>query len=88
MNPDCIRADASVGLPAEYLLQWLAKDMRDAKRDLKRGGIFALLDCGNRLARDAHLVAQIALSHFSGEEPKRPDVVGEGWVSHASPSGN
>lgn len=57
MNPDCIRADASVGLPAEYLFQWLAKDMRDAKGNLQRGGIFALLDSGNGLACDTYLVA-------------------------------
>ena len=56
--------------------------MRDPKRDLKRGRVFTLLNGGDGLARHAHLVAQIALRHFAGEEAQRPYIVGEGCLRH------
>jgi hypothetical protein len=46
------------------LSQWLAEDMGDPKSHHERGGVFALLDGSNSLARNAHSVAQIGLRHF------------------------
>ena len=58
------KAQSSIDLPVKNFFQWLAKDMGDPKGNLKRGGVFALLDGSNSLARDAHSVAQIGLRHF------------------------
>ena len=62
-------------VPPKNLFERLAKDMRDAERYLKGRRIFALLDGGDGLARDADLVAEITLSHLASEEAQSSYIV-------------
>src|SRR3546814_415273 len=77
-------ASIPVRVPLEYGFERLAEDAGDAKGDLERGRIFALLDRRDRLAGHANPVAEFALRHFAGEEAQRADVVGEGRCRHES----
>src|SRR3546814_12228480 len=64
-------ASIPVRVPLEYGFERLAEDAGDAKGDLERGRIFALLDRRDRLAGHANPVAEFALRHFAGEEAQR-----------------
>jgi uncharacterized protein (TIGR02466 family) len=71
-------------LPLEHFLERLVEDASDAERGLERGGIFALLDRGDGLTRDANRDAELGLGHLAREEAQRADLVGDTALSHAS----
>jgi len=49
----------------EYTFERRVEGRGNSKCGFQRGRVFSLLDCVDRLARDADLVGQILLRHFA-----------------------
>jgi hypothetical protein len=70
--------------PVKYLFQRLVERPRNTECYLQARRIFSLFDRGDRLARDANLVTQIALCNLAGQKAERLYVIIEGEQSHRS----
>ncbi len=58
--------DSAIRLILEYIGQWHAKHLGNFECHLQTGGIFSLLNGGNRLARHADALGKVTLCHLVG----------------------